>query len=66
VRIVVNGTPCDVDAPATVADVLLKFQLVDRPVAVELNRELVPRAAHASRTVAPEDRLEIVTLVGGG
>ena len=40
--------------------------LADRPVAVEVNLELVPRRLHADRPLAEGDRVEIVTLVGGG
>jgi thiamine biosynthesis protein ThiS len=35
-------------------------------VAVELNRQLVPRAQFAQRMLAEGDELEVVTLVGGG
>jgi thiamine biosynthesis protein ThiS len=39
----------------------------DEPVAVEKNREIVPRAAHAAhRSLRDGDTLEIVTFVGGG
>jgi len=37
-----------------------------KPVAVEVNLELVPRQRHAEHRLAEGDRLEIVTLVGGG
>jgi sulfur carrier protein len=35
-------------------------------VAVEVNRRLVRRAEHASTRLAEGDRVEVVTLVGGG
>jgi sulfur carrier protein len=35
-------------------------------VAVECNKQLVPRGRHAETALADQDRLEIVTLVGGG
>ena len=35
-------------------------------VAVEINREIVPRAEHATRRVAGGDAVEIVHFVGGG
>jgi len=35
-------------------------------VAVERNRELVRRADHARTALCEGDRLEVVTLVGGG
>ena len=37
-----------------------------KPVAVEVNLQLVPRHRHAEHRLAEGDRLEIVTLVGGG
>ena len=35
-------------------------------VAVEVNREVVPRKAHASTPLSEGDSIEVVTLVGGG
>ena len=40
--------------------------LAGKPVAVERNREIVPRAQHATTLLAAGDRLELVTFVGGG
>ncbi len=65
-EITLNGQRRDVPAPLTVAQLLAHLELKPQFVAVEINRELVTRAAHAERRVAPGDVLEIVTLVGGG
>jgi len=65
-RITVNGEPREVAAGATVADLLRELQLQPRFLAVERNLELVPRDHHAACLLVNEDRLEIVTLVGGG
>lgn len=65
-NIVLNGSPHVLKDGATVLDVLEAHGLQSAQVAVELNRDIVPRAEHASRTLAEEDRLEIVTFVGGG
>jgi sulfur carrier protein len=35
-------------------------------VAVEVNAEVVRRARHAEHRLHPQDRVEIVTFVGGG
>jgi sulfur carrier protein len=43
-----------------------QLRLGGKPVAVEVNLELVPRQNHAQHLLAEGDRLEIVTLVGGG
>jgi sulfur carrier protein len=66
VQITVNGEPRQIAAAATVAQLLEELGLAGRFVAVEVNLELVPHAQHAARRLAEGDRLEIVTLVGGG
>ena len=55
-----------IDVGTTVADLLEQMQMQPRYVAVERNRELIPRAVHAECMLEDGDRLEIVTLVGGG
>lgn len=65
-NIVVNGNPIDVPQDCNVAGLLESLDLDTRHVAVELNREIVPREEHPQRALANDDQLEIVTLVGGG
>lgn len=62
----VNGEARSVPAGTTVAILLESLEVTPRHVAVELNRQVVPRGEHASRTLATGDELEVVTLVGGG
>ena len=64
--ITVNGERRDVAQGTTVAMLLADLKLNPRFLAVERNRQLVPRAQHASCELAEGDALEIVTLVGGG
>jgi thiamine biosynthesis protein ThiS len=64
--ITVNGKPKEIDAPATVAALLESLKLDAARVALELNREILPRAEFADRTLANGDTLEIVQFVGGG
>ena len=61
-----NGQSREVPPGLTIADLLVDMQLEPRLVAVEVNRRVVPRAQHAQHVLHDEDRLEIVTLVGGG
>ncbi len=65
-EIIVNGESRQVAEGATVAQLLQELGLSGRFVAVEVNLELVPHSQHAARSLAAGDRLEIVTLVGGG
>jgi sulfur carrier protein len=65
-RISLNGEP-RLLAPGTTVDALVR-ELGLRPevVAAELNERLVPRAERSTTVVRDGDRLEVVTLVGGG
>ena len=65
-EILVNGQSRTIAARTTVAALLAELELAGRPVAVEVNLDLVPRAQHAEHILAAGDRLELVTLVGGG
>lgn len=64
--IVVNGEARAVAAGTSVAELLLELGVRPQHCAVEVNLELVPRQQHAARRLADGDRLEVVTLVGGG
>jgi sulfur carrier protein len=66
VNVIVNGQPHAVADGATVATLLAELGLAGKPVAVEVNLDLVPAARHPQCRLADGDRLEIVTLVGGG
>lgn len=62
----VNGAPRRVRAGLTIAELVAELGLRPEIVAVERNRELVPRARHAHTRLEGGDELEIVALVGGG
>ena len=66
IDVVVNGEPRSVAHGTTVTALIEILGLADRRVAVERNREVVPRAQHSSTVLAAGDRLELVTFVGGG
>ena len=65
-RVQVNGEPREVAAGSSIVALLSTLGLADRPVAVERNAEIVPRAQHASTQLADGDALEVVQFVGGG
>ena len=66
VRVVYNGERCEVVAGTTVAELLEQLSLEPKFVAVEVNYQLVPRRQHMEHELRDGDRLEVVTLVGGG
>jgi sulfur carrier protein len=65
-QITVNGEAREVPGGTTVRGLVEILGLTDGPVAVERNREVVPRAEHTSVVLTPGDVLEIVHFVGGG
>ncbi|MET0226932.1 MAG: sulfur carrier protein ThiS [Dokdonella sp.] len=65
-KIVLNGEDREID-PATSLQQLLELAgYAQRRVAIEINREIVPRSRHGLRTLNPGDRVEIVHAIGGG
>ena len=66
IDIVFNDAPLGVPAGCTVAGLLEREGLAGRRVAVEVNREIVPRGAHATRVLSAGDRVEVVHALGGG
>ncbi len=66
VHVTVNDQSQQYPAPLTIVELLECLGLANRPVAVELNQELVPRALHGTTLVNDGDCLEVVSLTGGG
>lgn len=65
-QVTVNGEPKAVAAGATVADLVATLDVAPERVAVEVNEQLVRRSSYAQTRLNGGDRVEIVTLVGGG
>ena len=64
--ITVNGEPMRLPAGASVADLLERLRVSTPRVAVERNREILPKAEYAATPLADGDAFEVVELVGGG
>lgn len=64
--IFLNGQPHAVDAGLSLAQLLEKTGHAQRRVAVEVNREIVPRGAQVAHILRDGDRVEIVQAIGGG
>ena len=65
-KIVLNGREENVEAGATVADLIVASGLAGKRVAIEVNREIVPRSDYAARRLSADDRVEVVHAIGGG
>lgn len=65
-QLTVNGEAKTYPEGLTVRGLVEALSLTEGPVAVERNREVVPRALHAETVLFDQDVVEIVHLVGGG
>lgn len=62
----VNGEPREVREGILLTELIAGLSLKAEQVAVELNQEVVRRAAWESTVLQPDDKVEIVHFVGGG
>ena len=65
-QILLNGDAREFPGPQTVSTLLLAAGYAQRRVAVEVNREIVPKSLHADHALAEGDRVEIIQAIGGG
>jgi len=65
-HITVNGEEKCYDPPMNVSGLLAALDLEPRKIAVERNREIVPKSLYGATPIADGDQIEIVQFVGGG
>jgi sulfur carrier protein len=65
VNITTNGEAVSIE-PTSVQDYLISLGIDPRRVAVELNRDILPKAQYQATPLREGDNLEIVHFVGGG
>ena len=66
IEITVNGEPMRLPSGASVADLLERLRVATPRVAVERNREILPKSRYDATPLADGDAFEVVELVGGG
>lgn len=64
--VTINGESTEMRDGGCVAELLVQLQIKRETVAVEVNLDIVPKAAYDSHVLKPGDRIEIVQFVGGG
>lgn len=65
-QVVINGQSQELTGVVTVGGLIAAHELNPKHVAVEVNEELVVRRMFDETKLNEGDRIEIVTLVGGG
>ena len=65
-HITLNGKPHEVADGTTLQALVSRLYPEGGRIAVEVNREIVPRSAHGATPLQPGDVVEIVHAIGGG
>jgi thiamine biosynthesis protein ThiS len=66
IRIEINGAMRTFSSISTVAELLLILEIMDKQVAIEVNRKIIRRRDWENTQLSDMDRVEIVQFVGGG
>lgn len=66
VNLTVNGQAQQCAPATTLPDLLLQLKMNPQLVAIEYNGEILHRQFWAETVIQEDDRLEVVTIVGGG
>jgi thiamine biosynthesis protein ThiS len=65
-KVQINGEDRDFQGSLSLSALIEQLEMKADRVAVELNRDIVPRVKWAETQINDGDRLEIVQFVGGG
>jgi sulfur carrier protein len=65
-KIQLNGKKITIKPKATVYDLLKKFKLSSKKVAIEHNGIIIPKTKYKKKYLKSNDKLEIVHFIGGG
>lgn len=65
-QIQLNGKPYALEGEISVAQLADVLKLAPTQVAIECNRQIVPRSAYGDVRLKSGDQVEIVTFIGGG
>lgn len=64
-KIIVNGEETNINS-MSVYEYLHMMEIDSRPLAIELNTEILPKKNYRTTILREGDRMEIVWFVGGG
>ena len=66
IQIYINGKKKNINVNYKLINILENFSLQNKLLAIELNNEVVPKSQYKTKRINPNDRIEILELIGGG
>ena len=65
-KIQLNGKKISIKPKATIYELLKKFKLNNKKVAIEYNGVIIPNSNYKKKYLKNNDKLEVVHFIGGG
>ena len=65
-KIQLNGKKISIKSKFSLLDLIKKYKLTNKKVAIEHNGIIIPKARYKKKYLKNKDRVEIVHFIGGG
>ena len=65
-KIQLNGKKVVIKSNFSLFELLKKYKLINKKIAVELNRTIIPKVYYKKTNLKNNDKVEIVHFIGGG
>jgi len=65
-KIQLNGKKLVIKSNYSLFDLLKKYKLADKKVAIEYNGTIIPKVNYKKKNLKNNDKIEIVHFIGGG
>ena len=66
IQIYINGKKQIVNNNYSLLEILKVFSIKNKLVAVEINKEIVPKSKYKTIKIKNKDKIEILEMIGGG
>ena len=65
-KIQLNGKKISFKSNSTIYDLLKRYKLINKKIAIEYNGSIVPKINYKKKILKRNDKIEIVHFIGGG
>lgn len=66
IQIYINGKKKNINSNYYLINILEEYSLKNKLIAVEINKEVIPKSNYKTKKINKNDRIEILELIGGG
>ena len=66
ITIYINGKKKLVNFDCSLLDILEEFNIKSRFIAIEINKEVIPKSKYSTKKILKGDNIEILQMIGGG